>query len=111
MRARKICSDPLCANIQPCSAHAPKPWQGSRAKRSKLSGSKQQKRAQYILRKYDTICHVCNRPGGTEADHVIPLAENGPDTRANMRPIHGGPDSCHSRKTAEEAHRGRKRAA
>ena len=109
MRARKVCSHYDCPNIQPCEAHERKPWEGSRRReRTKLSGYKQQKRAAFVLRKHDTVCHVCGFPGGNEADHVVSLAEGGADTVENMRPIHGGPDSCHSRKTAEEASRGRK---
>lgn len=106
MRAKKVCSHFDCPNIQPCPAHERKPWAGSkRSERTNLSGSRQQKRAAYILEKHDTICHVCGHPGSDQADHVIPLAENGPDTTANMRPIHSEP--CHREKTAAEAARAR----
>lgn len=106
MRARKICSHPECFELQPCPDHERKPWTGSkRSEHTNLSGSRQQKRAAYILQKYDTICHVCGHPGSDQADHVIPLAENGPDTTANMRPIHAEP--CHREKTAAEAARAR----
>ena len=107
MRAPKVCSNPTCPHSQPCPDHGRKPWQGSKRKdRAKLSGYKQQKRAKYVLRTHDTVCHVCGYPGATEADHVIPLAEGGPDTLGNMRPIH---HDCHVAKTAEEAQRGRQR--
>ena len=107
MRAGKVCSHFDCPNIQPCEEHQREPWQGSkRRERTKLSGWRQQKRSRYVLEKHDTICHVCSNPGSDEADHVIPLAEGGADTAANMRPIHSEP--CHREKTAEEAQRGRR---
>jgi 5-methylcytosine-specific restriction protein A len=110
MRARKICTATLdCPHQQPCPDHPKEAWKGSRRKeRTNLSGSRQQKRARYVLDKHDTICHVCGHPGADEADHVIPLAEDGPDTTANMRPIHSEP--CHREKTAAEAARGRRDA-
>jgi 5-methylcytosine-specific restriction protein A len=106
VRAKKICSNPYCSNIQPCPDHERKPWEGSkRSERTNLSGSRQQKRAKYVLEKHDTICHVCGHPGSNQADHVIPLAEGGADTTTNMRPIHDVP--CHRDKTAAEAARAR----
>ena len=106
MRARKACSHFDCGELMPCPEHERKPWDGStRRERTKLSGHAQQKRARYILKKYDTVCHVCGNPGANEADHVQPLAEGGPDTKANMRPIHAEP--CHRDKTAGEARRGK----
>ena len=108
MRATKVCSHFDCPNIQPCPDHEREPWEGStRRERTKLSGWRQQKRARYVLDKHDTICHVCDHPGGTEADHVVPLAQGGLDVVANMRPIH---HDCHVAKTAEEAARGRRNA-
>lgn len=105
VRAPKVCSDPECPNIQPCPDHERKPWQGSKRKeRTKLNGWKQQKRARYILMKHKTVCHICGYPGGTEVDHVEPLAEGGADDESNLRPAHV---ECHKRKTAEEAARGR----
>lgn len=60
-----------------------------------------------MLFEHGGVCHVCGGPGADEADHVVPLAEGGPDTLENMRPIHGQP--CHREKTAREAARGRTR--
>ena len=107
MRAKKICTATLdCPHQQPCPDHPKKAWQGSRRReRTRLSGSRQAKRSKYILQKYDTICHVCGHPGSNEADHVVPLAEGGADTTANMRPIHSDP--CHKAKTQAEAQRAR----
>ncbi len=110
-RASKICSEPMCPNLQPCSIHFKEPWSGSRRKERiasasgrKRSGSREQKQARFILLKYDGICHVCGKPGSTEVDHVDPLCEGGADTLDNKRPIHSEP--CHVEKTQAEAHRG-----
>lgn len=104
---RKLCGHPECPNYQPCPIHGPKPWSTSRRRESTVSGWEQQRRAKRILFQYDTVCHVCHRPGATLVDHVIPLEEGGPDTDDNLRPIH--PEPCHRVKTAAEAERGRAR--
>lgn len=101
---RKTCSNPTCANLQPCPGHAKPAWSGSRRRERTVSGWEQQRRARHVIHTHDTVCHVCSRPGATLADHVIPLAEGGPDTIVNMRPIH---IDCHKLKTAEEAARAR----
>jgi 5-methylcytosine-specific restriction protein A len=108
MAARKVCAEPGCPQLQPCPLHARKPWQRD-APRSTLSGSRQQKRARFVLLRDDGRCHVCGDYGADEADHVIPVAEGGADDVSNMAAIHGGSDSCHSRKTAAEAERARRR--
>ena len=107
MRARKICSSPGCFNLQPCPDHERKPWEGSRrSDLAKVKGRTASNRRKRILLKYDTICHVCGNPGSDEVDHVIPLAEGGPDTDANCRPIHSKP--CHALKSSAEAARARR---
>lgn len=104
-RAAKACSDPHCPNAQPCPVHAPKPWATSDRRHRTVSGSRQQKRARFVLHRDDGVCHVCGKPGADEADHVIPLAEGGEDHVDNMRAIHSKP--CHAAKTQEEARRAR----
>lgn len=71
------------------------------------NGWQRQADSKRILAEHDGICHVCGKPGATIVDHVIPMAEGGPDDDSNKRPIH--PIPCHRRKTAVEAARGRKR--
>lgn len=58
----------------------------------------------FILNRDRGICHVCGGEGATEADHVIPVAEGGPNHTDNGAPIH--PSPCHENKTREEAERG-----
>lgn len=88
-----------------CPAHRRKPWAGSTRRTKTKSGWQQQKEAQSVLILHNGICHVCGLPGATQVDHVIPVAEGGPDTIANKRPIHAVP--CHREKTATEALRAR----
>ncbi|HVT76988.1 MAG TPA: HNH endonuclease [Acidimicrobiales bacterium] len=59
------------------------------------------------MRRDRGICHVCGQPGADQVDHVIPVAEGGPDTVDDKAPIHARP--CHIAKTAEESRRGRAR--
>lgn len=99
-RARKPCSTPGCPHLQPCPDHPKIAWAGSTRRTRTISGSAQQKRARWVLHYYDHMCHVCGKDGAEEADHVTPLAEGGPDTVENMRPIH---IDCHKAKTAHEA--------
>lgn len=99
----------VCGALSPktrCPDHERKPWEDrpARRNRSKLSGSRQQKRARYILEKYGLLCHVCGKFGADEVDHVVPLAEGGADDESNLRPIHSSP--CHREKTQAEARRG-----
>jgi 5-methylcytosine-specific restriction endonuclease McrA len=107
-RARKICSEPDCPELQPCPTHARKPWESSRRRDHTVSGWEQQRRAQRVMRRHDGICHVCGRPGSDQVDHVIPLEHGGPDTEDNLRPIHTKP--CHDEKTRREAQQGRRAA-
>lgn len=37
-----------------------------------------------------TICWQCGHPQANSADHVIPRAQGGPTTLANLKPIHHG---------------------
>lgn len=108
-RAAKICAQPGCPNLQPCAEHAPAPWTGSTRSTRTISGSRQAKRSRFVIGRDNGVCHVCGKHGADQADHIVPLAEGGADTLANMAAIHADP--CHKAKTAAEAARGRKRNA
>ena len=47
------------------------------------------------LATYGTECHLCNEPGATSADHLIPRSRGGPDTLENLRPVH---PACNQRR-------------
>jgi len=53
---------------------------------------------------------MCQQEGqmvmATVADHIIPLAEDGPDAESNLQALC---DDCHRYKTAEETKRGVRR--
>lgn len=53
-------------------------WGGDQAKRLVAA----------VLDHYGDRCHLCGRPGADSADHVIPRSRGGPDTLANLRPVH-----------------------
>jgi 5-methylcytosine-specific restriction endonuclease McrA len=53
-----------------------------------------------ILSVHRGLCHVCQKPGATEVDHVMPAHLGGTDHPTNLRPIH---TSCHRTKTGREA--------
>lgn len=105
MRAAKACPHPSCPNLQPCPEHERKPWAGSARDRGaqRISGSRRQARARYVLMRDETICALCGLPGAQEADHRIPLAHGGADDLTNLQAVH---KDCHTKKTAREARGG-----
>lgn len=108
-RAAKICSSPGCPQLQPCPTHKQEAWAGSTRRTKTGSGSRQQKRARFVLRRDAGICHICGQPGADEADHVIPVSEGGEPGVDNMAAVHSKP--CHAKKTQAEAARARRRSA
>lgn len=58
----------------------------------------------FILNRDRSVCYVCGLEGADQADHVIPIAEGGPNHTDNGRAIHAEP--CHTIKSREEAERG-----
>lgn len=58
-----------------------------------------------VLERDHGICHVCKKPGATEVDHVVAVADGGTDDPANLAPIH--PHPCHARKSSAEGNRAR----
>lgn len=61
----------------------------------------------FILRRDRFICYVCGGEGADQADHVIPIAEGGPNHTDNGAAIHAEP--CHRLKTQQESRRGSER--
>lgn len=106
------CGTPGCPELRPCEDHPIKAWANSKqirhARGATLPPHQETARRRKVLHIHRRICHICGEPFADQVDHVIPLAEGGPDTIDNLRPIHGEP--CHRIKTAAEAARGRARA-
>lgn len=65
----------------------------------------------YVMHRDAWLCQPCKRAGrltpAREVDHITPKSEGGTDDGENLQAICF---SCHRRKTAAEAHRGRRRA-
>ena len=59
----------------------------------------------------EPLCRACMADGRVTVavirDHIIPLAEQGPDTEANVQPLC---QACSDVKTQREAQRGQRRA-
>lgn len=92
-RAPTICGQPGCANDQPCPDHAPKPWRNNTERRpTALRGRARQQRNARILHRDHHRCQAATHDPrcdgtATEVDHVIPLAEGGPETDNNLAAI------------------------
>lgn len=103
--AADACSEAGCPNLKPCPLHGVKPWQNRHRVKRGRSGSRRQRMSRAVILRDNGICHVCGEYGANEADHVIPVAEGGPDTFDNLKAIHAYP--CHKNKTQAEAQRAR----
>lgn len=114
----RICTHPGCGKLVKartrqgarCEAHARKPWTAAKASPERVRGRALQARRQWFFSKHP-ICVECERRGRSPAvatilDHVIPLAEGGPDEYENWQ---GLCHDCHDEKTREETKRGSSR--
>lgn len=73
----------------------------------RITGRRLQARREALFQRAP-LCAECRRQGrvtpATVRDHVIPLAEGGPDDESNEQ---GLCEACHAVKSAAEARRGR----
>lgn len=105
-RAERICPQPGCIEPRPCEKHTPKPWaKSTRRERIGTSGWQQQRDAHRILARDGHTCCQCGAPA-TIADHIIPVAQGGPDTDDNKQALC---QRCSNTKTAAESQAGRTR--
>lgn len=103
-RLARVCSEPGCSQLVPCSSHPRKTWsQGSAASRGYGA---EHARCRRVILQAGTPCAVCQRPASI-LDHVIPLAEGGRSERANYQPLCV---RCSRAKTRSEQQRGIERA-
>jgi 5-methylcytosine-specific restriction protein A len=91
-----------------CTVHRRAPWQ-SRAPVPRVRGRRLQS-LRYALLRAHPFCAHCRQAIDERAvrDHIVPLAEGGPDTGANTQVLC---EACHQRKTEAEAKRGMARYA
>lgn len=89
-----------------CAAHKPLAWT-PRVDVKRISGRRlQAKRAKLFAN--EPFCRECRKAGrsvlGKIRDHIVPLAEGGPDDDDNVQPLCG---ACDQIKTAADSARGR----
>jgi hypothetical protein len=99
MRARKLCSHPMCPNIAPCPTHAPAPWQGS-TRRQQLPPGWSHRIVPRILKR-DPVCTdgvVC---GGLSLSTEVHHIGHPQDHRDIM--LRGVCHDCHTYRTGQQA--------
>lgn len=109
------CRVPGCPHRNPCPVHArllARPaWERPTPPPPRLRGRALQRRRARVFDR-EPLCVTCQAVGrvtlATILDHVIPLAEGGPDTEANTQPLCR---PCHDAKSQAEAARGSRRKA
>lgn len=113
--ALRPCLEPRCPTLVRtgrCDQHGgPRtPWQAQPTSTPRLRGHANQRRRIALFQR-EPLCRTCRTQHrvtvATIADHVIPLAEGGPDTEANLQPLCS---VCHAAKTRDESKRGSARA-
>lgn len=107
MRPRQPCSRSGCPNLRPCAVHPVVQWQPITP--TKRTTGRKLQAARERLYFSEPRCRQCKKLLTIDTmirDHVIPLAEGGPDTEDNTQPLCQG---CSDAKTAEESRRGKAR--
>jgi 5-methylcytosine-specific restriction protein A len=76
--------------MQPCRAHARRPWQHATKDRHARGYDADYERNRRTVMAEETHCWICLRPGleDDQADHVVPLARGGSSARTNLRRAH-----------------------
>jgi 5-methylcytosine-specific restriction protein A len=91
-----------------CTAHGKTAWRSpSRPAPARVRGRRLQGLRHQLFRE-QPFCALCGQHVATIRDHVIPLAEGGPDTRMNTQALC---QICSDAKTRDEAIRGTARSA
>lgn len=92
-----------------CEAHVRAPWRTQGPPTPRIRGAKLQ-RLRATLFDRQPLCVHCLAQGRTTRatirDHVVPLAEGGPDDETNVQPLC---QDCSDAKTREESRRGIRR--
>lgn len=113
--AARPCTHPGCGVLvrdgsSRCPKHPRAQWTKKPTATKRITGRKLQTVRADLFRR-NPLCVECKRNGrvtlATQRDHIIPLAEGGPDDETNEQ---GLCDDCHDAKSAAEATRGRSRA-
>ena len=79
-----------------CRDHKPKPWATSRRReRMGLSGGAWATLRRKVLARDMRCCYRCDQLGADEVDHLLDVAEGGPNDLSNLASCHA---ACHVRK-------------
>lgn len=88
----------ICIRCQRVAERSPCPaCQPSITRTGRGYGTEWERLSLRVRREERGMCYLCGGPGADTADHVIPLARGGTNTRANMRAAHR---ACNGRKGA-----------
>lgn len=104
-----ICAEPGCPTVVVrgyCAAHARRSWERSQPV-PRIRGRRLQRLRARLFREHP-LCVQCYAEGrvtvATIRDHIVPLAEGGPDDETNVQPLC---QSCSDVKTSQESKHGR----
>lgn len=107
-RAPRPCTQPGCPKMAVkkgrCEDHQRKAWGERGSAASRGYGHKWRKLRETIMMRDQWLCQVCKATGrvttATAVDHILPKAQGGTDTPANLQAIC---DQCHKEKTQRES--------